>query len=223
MRPAPARKQHRASMKHPSNQQLFNYWTLRRGTRPAPERADIEPEAIRNQLADTFILAYDESRGHPFRVAGTRVCSLFGRELKDERFLGLWCDASRELTHNLLAIAADEAVGAVASASARTRNGSLCDFELLLLPLSLRGRTDKRVLGAIAPSGASHWSGVTPVGQLSLGTFRHLGHGVDDKAGMPTRPEGRIRGGFVVYDGGKSDDWPEQIGCAATPPKLTRP
>ena len=55
-----------------------------------PSAADIEPGAIRRVLADTFILAFDEPAGHPFRIAGTRVCALFGRELKGEAFLDLW-------------------------------------------------------------------------------------------------------------------------------------
>ena len=43
-------------MKHPSNRELFEYWNERRGTRLAPERADIDPAAIRKVLGDTFVL-----------------------------------------------------------------------------------------------------------------------------------------------------------------------
>ena len=42
-------------MKHPSNRELFDYWNERRGERLAPERADIEPAAIRHVLGDTFV------------------------------------------------------------------------------------------------------------------------------------------------------------------------
>ena len=77
-------------MKHAASQELYAYWEERRGTRPAPERAEIEPGAIRQVLSDAFILALDDRAGHPFRLAGTRVCALFGRELKGERFIGLW-------------------------------------------------------------------------------------------------------------------------------------
>ena len=74
-------------MKHPSTRELFDYWNARRGRRLAPERDDIEPGHIRRVLADTFIFAFDEGKGHPFRLAGTRVCALFGRELKGEAFM----------------------------------------------------------------------------------------------------------------------------------------
>ena len=82
-------------MKHPSNRELFEYWNTRRGRRSAPDRNEIEPGAIRHLLADTFILAFDASGGHPFRLAGTRVCALFGRNLKGASFLDLWAASSR--------------------------------------------------------------------------------------------------------------------------------
>ena len=77
-------------MKHPSNRELFEYWNERRGTRPAPERADIEPGAIRHVLGDTFVIEVNRTDNHLFRLAGTRLCALFGRELKAESFTRLW-------------------------------------------------------------------------------------------------------------------------------------
>ena len=67
-------------MKHASTRAVFDYWNTRRGARPAPERADIDPVAIRHALGDTFMLAADFADELRFRLAGTRVCALFGRE-----------------------------------------------------------------------------------------------------------------------------------------------
>ena len=91
-------------MKHAASRELYAYWEERRGKRPAPERADIEPGAIRHALSDAFILALDGGAGHPFRLAGTRVCALYGRELKGEAFIGLWAAASQPAISDLLAI-----------------------------------------------------------------------------------------------------------------------
>ena len=82
-------------MKHPSICELFEYWNARRGSRAAPDRSEIEPNGIRHVLADSFILAFQPPTDHPFRVAGTRVCALFARELKGEAFLDLWSRRSR--------------------------------------------------------------------------------------------------------------------------------
>src|ERR1700728_823423 len=82
-------------MKHAASRELYAYWQELRGRRPAPTRAEIEPGAIRRILSEAFILALDRASGYPFRLAGTRVCALFGRELKGETFLDLWDEPGR--------------------------------------------------------------------------------------------------------------------------------
>ena len=86
-------------MKHAASRELYAYWEERRGRRAAPERAEIEPGAIRGALSDAFILSLDAARGHPLRLAGTRVCALFDRELRGEPFLRLWAADSRTYHH----------------------------------------------------------------------------------------------------------------------------
>ena len=71
-------------MKHAATRALYAYWDRCRGDRAAPDRADIEPGAIRHVLGDTFIVTFDAKAGHPFRLAGTRICALFGGELEEE-------------------------------------------------------------------------------------------------------------------------------------------
>jgi hypothetical protein len=194
-------------MKHPSNRELFEYWNTRRGRRSAPDRNEIEPGAIRHLLADTFILAFDASGGHPFRLAGTRVCALFGRNLKGASFLDLWAAASRGAVEDLLTVAADESVGAVARTSAAGADDLPYDLELLILPLSHRGRMDARILGALAPTDAPHWPGAGVLGGLTLGTLRYVGGDAAVKSApriVSVMPKGHIRHGLVVYDGGQT-------------------
>jgi hypothetical protein len=192
-------------MRHPSIRELFDYWNLRRGRRAAPDRGDIEPGAIRRLLADTFILSFDEATGHPFRIAGTRVCAAFGRELKNESFLDLWTADSRKQVRDLLNTVGTEAVGVIASARGTSTAGTSHDVELLLLPLSHRGRNGARVLGGLAPRDAAYWLGACTLGHLTLGNLRYLGPAVEPAPPIaPVRPEGRIRHGFIVYDGGQT-------------------
>ena len=126
-------------MKHAASQELYAYWQERRGDRPAPERAEIEPGPIRQVLGDVFILALDRAAAHPFRLAGTRICVLFGRELKGGSFLELWDGASRPIVSDLLAILEDEQIGTVAGVAGQTPNGDSVELELLLLPLAATG------------------------------------------------------------------------------------
>jgi hypothetical protein len=192
-------------LKHPSVRQLFEYWNLRRGTRAVPDRDDIEPGAIRRVLADTFILSFDERKEHPFRVAGTRVCALFGRELKNEGYLGLWSVESRPLARDLLGIVADESIGVVAGVTGAGSDGALRALELLLLPLRHNGATDSRVLGALAPTGDAQWLGQVTIGRLRMGSLRYVGpERLIRRQPRNTMPPGRIRRGLIVYDGGQA-------------------
>src|SRR5688572_11548268 len=77
-------------MKHPSSRQFFAYWDAKRGHARAPDRSEIEPSAVRELLGDIFVLGYESEAGFPFRVAGTRVCALLGRDAKDSSFSALF-------------------------------------------------------------------------------------------------------------------------------------
>ena len=202
-------------MKHPSTRELFAYWDRCRGERAAPERADIEPGAIRHVLADTFILSFDRLGGHPFRLAGTRICALFTRELKDEPFMALWEGADRRAFSNLLTVLADETTGFVASVTGETADGLATDLELLLLPLAHRGRPASRLLGALAPAASPYWLGVKTVRTLTLGTFRHVGPQVDRVAAPQLVPSsknpagpafGRRKHSLTIYQGGRGPE-----------------
>ena len=187
-------------MKHPSIRELFAYWNDLRGRRPAPERGDIEPAAIRNVLADVFILSLEPRAGHPFRVAGTRICALFGREIEGEAFLALFSANARSDVGNLISIIARESAALVASVSECSE--AQPPLELLLLPLAYDGRTDARLLGALAPCELPQWLGRRALGALDLCTHRYLGDN------LLLRPPGeagrRLCHGLVVYEGGHS-------------------
>ena len=211
-------------MRHTSSRELYGYWNVQRGERPAPERSDIDPAAIRHALGDMFILAVDFVEEHRFRLAGTRVCALFTRELKGEAFGGLWSDASGRLVRNLLNVVAEENTGAVAGVNGITADGDKLDLELLLLPLAHQGHARVRALGVLAPAKTPFWLGEKPLQSLELGALRHVGPGIDDLGGRKfmtslaprALAEGediKIRRGFRVYQGGRDKPSPsEQAG-----------
>ncbi len=189
-------------MKHPSVRELFDYWDERRGGRAMPERAEIEPGAIRRVLADTFILSFDPSMGHPFRLAGTRVCALFGREIKGEAFLDLFARDARREVRELVTIVAEESTGLLAGASELSAPHS--SLELLLLPLGHQGGGGTaRFLGALAPTDPTHWLGGRALGALALGTYRFLCPTRAIPAVTQITAEKPVRPNLVVYQGGR--------------------
>jgi hypothetical protein len=187
-------------MKHASVRELFEHWNERRGGRVMPQRADIDPAAIRRILADTFIVSCDASTGHPFRLAGTRVCALLGRELKGESFLHLFSTQARLTLLELLTIVTVEAIGVAATASELTAGERDRCLEMLLLPLADEGGGTARVLGALVPSDSLAWLGRRALGPLILGSYRFLHCEVAVRALPPA--EKQARPNLVVYEGG---------------------
>ena len=206
LEPKHARKQDRgAVMKHASSRQVFAYWNERRGQRLAPERGDIEPGPIRRVLGDTFILERDGYGAYHFRLAGTRVCALFCRELKGTDFLNLWPETEQRDMRTRLRTAVHETAGFVAGVTARNAMKVSTDLELLILPLRHPIRDQARLLGELAALAPPYWLGTLPVENLASSSFRYVGAGaVPAPRLVPSSESARQRRGLVIYDGGRS-------------------
>ena len=159
-------------MKHPSNREFFAYWDDKRGGERAPDRSAIEPGAVRELLGDIFVLSYDQDAGFPFRVAGTRVCALLGRDLKYKSFSALFAGESRREIDDIVTVVAEELLGAVAGINATAPDGSVGNLELLLLPFNNRAHAPISLTGLLAPFGRSH----QVLSDFKLTSFRYLAH-----------------------------------------------
>jgi hypothetical protein len=166
-------------MKHKASQDLFAYWNRLRGIGTAPERNEIEPGAIRGALGDTIMLAREGAREATFRLAGTRVCALFCRELKNNVFQELWDDDSRRILNDLIEHVGNESTGFIAGAVGQVEDGTPVVLELLLLPLLHRGATDGRLIGTLAPLASPVWLGMQSVQKLTLTSWRYVGPEID--------------------------------------------
>lgn len=169
-----------------------------------PERRNIDPGALRGALSDVFILSFDPKAGHPFRLAGTRACTLFCRELRGAGFLDLWAPDAREQVSELLSIAADESIGLAAAVSGGADHGATLDLELTIFPLLHHGRSHARLIGSLAPLRAPYWLGLHPLRTLALDGYRY----VEPSLGAPApvfnpRPRAAKPEPLRVYQGGK--------------------
>jgi hypothetical protein len=183
-------------MKHPSSREFFAYWDEKRGDARAPDRSDIEPGAVRGLLGDTFVLSYDGAAGYPFRVAGTRVCALLGRDLKDRSFSALFAPDGRREIEDIIAVVAEEMLAAVAGITATSEDGSLAHLELLLLPFNARANTPLSLTGSLAPFESEH----RLLRDFELTSWRYLGHTPQKLVPRALRKLAIARG-FMVYEG----------------------
>jgi hypothetical protein len=181
-------------MKHPSSRTFFAYWDDKRGTARAPDRSDIEPHALRELLGDTFVLAYEE-KGFPFRLAGTRVCALFGRDMKNQKFSALFASDNRSEIEEIVAAVAEETLPAIAGITAISQNGAPIHLELLLLPFNNRAHTPMSLTGLLAPFEKCQ----DVLGDLRVTSWRYL-H-VPERIVPRTLRKLAIARGFMVYEG----------------------
>ena len=135
-------------MRSISSKNLYEYWDrLRRGRR-APERGEIEPSDIRELLGDTFILEINNRlKSISYRLAGTRLCGVYGKELKGYGYLGIWNEE-----HNLTIIRCVnktylDYTPVVISHVGKTYSGREVSLESLLLPLLPTTDGSARILG----------------------------------------------------------------------------
>ena len=182
-------------MKHPTSREFFAYWDAKRGDARAPDRSEIEPGAVRDLLGDIFVLSYDHEAGYPFRVAGTRVCALLGRDLKDKSLSALFGGNSRREIEDVITCVAEEMLAAVAGITATTESGSRAHLELLLLPFHARAHSPISLTGSLAP----FESDPGPLRDFELTSWRYL-HQPEKLVPRALRKLAIARG-FMVYEG----------------------
>ncbi len=151
-------------MRHKTSKKIFTYWNNLRGDRFAPERTEIEPSDIRDILGDTFILEVDRLyRTISFRLAGTKLCSTYGRELKGVGYLGLWHEVDNLKIFDAVKQVYQDAQPTVIAHLAETENKQFLEYETLLLPLANGTSETVRILGVAAPAEVPTWMGIDSV------------------------------------------------------------
>lgn len=154
--------------------EIYAYWDELRGHREVPARSQIEPGHIRNILADLFILEKTPRGDIRFRLAGTRICALFARELRGSTFDALWL---AEQTGRLARIANDvmtQKTPVVLSSVSLAGVADRLPTEIILLPLRSPDGNVDRIIGALVPLSRPHWLEATPVNYLELDGMRVL-------------------------------------------------
>jgi hypothetical protein len=161
----------KASMNLEGTIALFQYWNRLRDGRPAPRRTEVEPADIKTLLADTFILEKDTRGEAVFRLAGTRLCAVYGRELKGFSFPSLWREKDQRLMARLIDGVFRQQSLLLLGYEGFTRSGRSTRFELLALPLD-GGARHPRCLGIISAVEKPFWLGAEPIVDAMVDSIR---------------------------------------------------
>lgn len=162
-------------MRHKNSRNLFNYWDRLKAGRPAPKREEIEPSDIREILGDTFILDISSGlRTISYRLAGTRLCAAYGKELKGQGYLVPWDETDCfEVARMLTKVYRDHQPHLLGSIG-KTDSGKFAEFETVFLPIQPVGDGNHRILGISTPSQTPFWLGAEPITSTSVKTMRSL-------------------------------------------------
>jgi hypothetical protein len=145
-------------MKQKTTQILYTYWNELRAGRLAPKRLEIEPSRIGPILAETFMLERASATDYRYRLAGTRLCEIFGSELRNTNLLEGWDASDRAMLAGQLSFTCEQ--GAVTLLTLEAGEGARrVQLEAILLPLIHPDSTIGRVIGAMSPLTSPHWLG----------------------------------------------------------------
>ncbi len=158
-------------MNHEGTIALFQYWDRLRKGRPAPLRTEIEPADIRQLLADTFILERDLRSEAIFRLAGTRLCATYGRELRGYAFALVWATRDQQMMARLAHNIFENNSIVVVTFRGTSQSGRTCGFEMILLPLA-SSEGGRRLIGAVQPLEKPFWLGADAIFENTIETVR---------------------------------------------------
>ncbi|MGE0769162.1 MAG: PAS domain-containing protein [Hyphomicrobiaceae bacterium] len=205
-------------MKQSTTRLLYEYWNDVRGARLAPTRFEIEPSRLSKVLSETFILERTANEAYPFRLAGTRICDHFGRELRGTDFLSLVGSDHGAISRALNSVTYSGAA-LVLEIEGETADSRTVHFEVLVLPLMHPADEVTRYLGAISCIEPMPWLGFEPLVRswliaqrlvwpddrfdtLATKMDRQLPFAPDQTAGYIVRSARRQ---FRVLDGGRKE------------------
>jgi hypothetical protein len=175
-------------MKHRTNKALFAYWNAVRADRIAPQRFEIDPSRISAILPHTFILERIDAETFRYRLAGTRMCDIFGSELRGTNFLDGWAAMDRlPLLRQLHVLTGQGAVTVLHVKLAIVGQESV-ECEVVLLPLLHTRGTIDRILGAFSPLETPCWLAAAPVASKYLIANELIWPTLDPRAAL-TRPQ----------------------------------
>ncbi len=175
-------------MRHAASRALFSYWDGLRASGIVPDRADIEPRGISGILGDTFILETDRHGFVPYRLAGSRVCAIFGQEMKGLPFLGHFTGQDRAKVAQGIADANAAPTGLLVAADGVSLTGQSVPMELLVLPLAHRGRIGARMIGVVSMLESPYWIGRDEITTLNVTHTKLIWPNWRDAQPTPARP-----------------------------------
>ncbi len=177
-----------AEILHPTTRSLFQVWDAIRRGRTAPSRSELDLRTIKDLLANIAVIErHPLQSAFNFRLAGTALRKVFGKELTNTDFLALWSPVEQATIAELASIVVAKHQPATVRFKGFVKDGRAEGFELILLPMTHANRQETQIVAAVAPLTGPYWLGVHPIIRTELISHRIIR--TDPYSGMDTRPQ----------------------------------
>lgn len=159
---------------HPGSRALFRYWEAVRGEMSAPPRDWLDLQKIRSLVPFLFMIERTPTRGFAWRLAGTKVCELWGMELTGMPAMAQGERFERETVSRLLDGVIDDHQPFVLRFRLSSAMGMTVAAEFVGLPLRARNNATTYVFGVIMPFREANWPRHDKVTTFELSAARTI-------------------------------------------------
>jgi hypothetical protein len=142
---------------HPGSRHLFSYWEQLRAERACPTREDFEFARVKNQMPDMIVIDRDFLRNSfKYRLAGSRVCAMFHRNLTATDVMAGWGRFEKDVITRHLNTVLNQKQPAVIRMRLTTDDNTVVAAEMIALPVMMRGSDRMQIIGGLFPFRAAH-------------------------------------------------------------------
>ena len=137
---------------HPSCRSLFRYWESLRAERPCPRKDEVDLRQIVEIVPFLSIIEHiDGSKPWRFRLAGTKLCEIFGREMTGLDALAGWDNFERNVIGNCLDISKDRLQPSLIRMRFISEHNDVIAAEMIGLPVQNGKHAPVEIFGGIFP------------------------------------------------------------------------
>lgn len=146
---------------HPGSRKLFAHWEMLRAERAYPSREEFTFAPVKALMPDMVLIEKDYLRGtYRFRLAGSRVCELFGRNVTSADALAGWDSFETSVLIRHFELAIKEFQPVLARMRLMSDTGVTIAAELIAMPIQVRESNRVQLIG----------------GLFSFRDVKHVGH-----------------------------------------------
>lgn len=193
---------------HPGTRLLFRYWETVRSEKAAPRRQDLDLRQIKSLLPNLVIIEKRLDTGaYKWRLAGTDVCQLFGREITATDALFLGDDFEKSTVKRMYDSVRTRLQPCLLRYRLITEHQSVIGVEQLGLPLLNATESQAFVFGGIFPFHEPARQGHKSITGFELTSARTIWteHLPGDKLLEKLNNSTPVQGGLRLIHGGRRD------------------